>query len=66
MEPSVSVSDGLASINAFFYKHMIDCVRIHIYGLIQLFSILILFGNGELHSSGWMAMDRWGKPYRRA
>ena len=45
---------------------MIDCVRIHIYGLIQLFSILILFGNGELHSRGWMAMDRWKKPYRRA
>ena len=27
---------------------MINCVHIHIYDLIQLFSNLFLFGNGEL------------------
>ena len=36
---------------------MINCVRIHIYGLIELFFIHFLFGNEELHSRGWMAID---------
>ena len=37
---------------------MDDCVRMLIYGLIQLFSILSFFGNGEILSRGWMAITR--------
>ena len=48
----------------FLYEFMVDCVRIHIYGLIlQLsgFSIpfkFLVFSNGELHSKGWTAIDQ--------